>query len=162
MVEKRVWKVLRVGTASGGFCCHYCDSALTLRRVTFDHVVPRSRWERRCGQGGWRNLVLACARCNVAKGSSMPTCQCSWCVAAVDFWRQHPQGGLALDGCRSGAGVVGSRPKSAACLDAAAEGSDDAAGGSVAGPRAPEGRAAALCPPRGRLATSAVAASVGA
>ncbi len=44
------------------FRCQYCGSPGDL---TFDHVVPRSRG----GRTSWENVVAACARCNLSKGS---------------------------------------------------------------------------------------------
>ncbi len=45
-----------------GFCCQYCGSREDL---TFDHVVPRARG----GITSWENVVAACAKCNLRKGS---------------------------------------------------------------------------------------------
>jgi 5-methylcytosine-specific restriction endonuclease McrA len=44
------------------FCCQYCGSKGDL---TFDHVVPRARG----GITSWENVVAACGRCNLKKGS---------------------------------------------------------------------------------------------
>jgi 5-methylcytosine-specific restriction endonuclease McrA len=44
------------------FCCQYCGSRGDL---TFDHVVPRVRG----GITSWENVVAACSRCNLRKGS---------------------------------------------------------------------------------------------
>lgn len=45
-----------------GFCCQYCGARGDL---TFDHVVPRARG----GVTSWENVVAACSRCNLRKGS---------------------------------------------------------------------------------------------
>ncbi|EYD71680.1 HNH endonuclease [Limimaricola hongkongensis] len=45
-----------------GFCCQYCGAKGDL---TFDHVIPRARG----GVTSWENVVAACARCNLRKGS---------------------------------------------------------------------------------------------
>ncbi|MDE2791476.1 MAG: HNH endonuclease [Paracoccaceae bacterium] len=45
-----------------GFVCQYCG---TSGRMTFDHVIPRSRG----GRTTWDNVVAACAECNLKKGS---------------------------------------------------------------------------------------------
>jgi 5-methylcytosine-specific restriction endonuclease McrA len=50
------------------FTCQYCGLADTAAELTFDHVVPRSRGGRTC----WDNVVAACTRCNLAKGSRLP------------------------------------------------------------------------------------------
>ncbi len=46
------------------FSCQYCGGDFQAERLTFDHVVPRSR-------GGitiWTNVVTACEPCNLRKG----------------------------------------------------------------------------------------------
>jgi len=43
--------------------CRYSGDGLTL-----DHVIPRSRG----GGDSWENMVTACVRCNVKKGSRTP------------------------------------------------------------------------------------------
>ena len=45
-----------------GFLCQYCGSKGDL---TFDHVVPRASG----GLTSWENVVAACSRCNLKKGS---------------------------------------------------------------------------------------------
>ena len=47
------------------FSCQYCGSGDDL---TFDHVMPRSRG----GRTTWRNIVTACAPCNLRKGGRTP------------------------------------------------------------------------------------------
>ncbi len=44
------------------FRCQYCG---TRGDLTFDHVVPRARG----GVTSWENVVAACSRCNLKKGS---------------------------------------------------------------------------------------------
>ncbi|WP_425090427.1 HNH endonuclease [Tropicimonas sp. S265A] len=46
------------------FCCQYCGAKGDL---TFDHVIPRARG----GITSWDNVVAACSRCNLKKGSKM-------------------------------------------------------------------------------------------
>ncbi|MEX0647294.1 MAG: HNH endonuclease [Balneolaceae bacterium] len=46
--------------------CQYCGVKSDL---TLDHVMPRSRG----GRDSWENLVTACNKCNVKKGSRTPT-----------------------------------------------------------------------------------------
>jgi 5-methylcytosine-specific restriction endonuclease McrA len=45
-----------------GFQCQYCGSKGDL---TFDHVVPRKSG----GVTSWENVVAACSKCNLKKGS---------------------------------------------------------------------------------------------
>ncbi len=49
-----------------GHCCQYCG--YTGEGLTLDHVIPRSRG----GGDTWENLITACVRCNVRKGSRTP------------------------------------------------------------------------------------------
>ncbi len=44
-----------------GHKCQYCGST---RRLTIDHVLPRSRG----GGDTWENMVVACSSCNTKKG----------------------------------------------------------------------------------------------
>ena len=44
------------------FRCQYCGSIADL---TFDHIVPRARG----GVTSWENVVAACSKCNLRKGS---------------------------------------------------------------------------------------------
>ncbi len=44
------------------FCCQYCGAQ---GELTFDHVIPRARG----GITSWENVVAACSRCNLKKGS---------------------------------------------------------------------------------------------
>lgn len=46
------------------FCCQYCGLDLPAERLTFDHVLPRSRG----GRTEWSNVVTACEPCNLRKG----------------------------------------------------------------------------------------------
>lgn len=45
--------------------CQYCGSK---RRLTIDHVMPKSRG----GRDTWENLVAACVPCNNRKGDATP------------------------------------------------------------------------------------------
>lgn len=47
-----------------GFSCQYCSDPFPAERLTFDHVVPRSRG----GRTQWTNVVTACEPCNLRKG----------------------------------------------------------------------------------------------
>ena len=44
--------------------CQYCGSQ---KRLTIDHVVPKSRG----GQDTWENMVVACSSCNTKKGNTL-------------------------------------------------------------------------------------------
>ena len=47
--------------------CQYCETRLTLKSCTIDHVVPRSKG----GCHEWKNVVLSCTYCNQKKGSQL-------------------------------------------------------------------------------------------
>jgi 5-methylcytosine-specific restriction endonuclease McrA len=48
-----------------GYECVYCGSK---RRLTIDHVIPRSRG----GDNSWKNLVTCCHPCNLYKADRTP------------------------------------------------------------------------------------------
>ncbi len=48
--------------------CQYCGTLLPRSQLTIDHVIPHSRG----GGESWENLVVACMKCNVHKGSRTP------------------------------------------------------------------------------------------
>ena len=48
--------------------CVYCEQPLTVREVTYDHVIPK----RLGGRKVWENVVSACSRCNSLKGNHNP------------------------------------------------------------------------------------------
>lgn len=47
--------------------CQYCGKVPPKEELTIDHVIPRSRG----GRTTWENVVLACLRCNMKKGSKL-------------------------------------------------------------------------------------------
>ncbi len=50
------------------FTCQYCGFSGPAERLTFDHIVPRSRG----GRTQWSNVVAACGPCNLRKGNRVP------------------------------------------------------------------------------------------
>ena len=48
--------------------CQYCAQTYPLHRLSFDHVVPRSRG----GKTNWENVVCCCLKCNSRKGNRTP------------------------------------------------------------------------------------------
>ena len=50
------------------FTCQYCGEKFVTHKLTFDHIVPRSRG----GRATWENVVTACESCNLLKGSQAP------------------------------------------------------------------------------------------
>lgn len=49
--------------------CQYCSIQLEWSTITIDHVTPSSRG----GTTSWRNCVASCKKCNMKKGSRLPT-----------------------------------------------------------------------------------------
>jgi len=54
--------------ARDGYCCQYCGVRCAIDRLTYDHVVPRSRG----GKTTWENIVSACDTCNARKSNRTP------------------------------------------------------------------------------------------
>lgn len=50
------------------FSCQYCGGRHPTQELTFDHVIPRCKG----GKTSWENIVTACGRCNLRKGSHLP------------------------------------------------------------------------------------------
>lgn len=48
--------------------CQYCGTAKSLKQLSFDHVLPRSRG----GKTNWENVVCCCLKCNGRKGDRLP------------------------------------------------------------------------------------------
>lgn len=66
---KRSLKFSRMNVAlRDNFSCQYCRKTLPLRKLTYDHVVPRSKG----GKTRWENIVMACYSCNEQKADRTP------------------------------------------------------------------------------------------
>lgn len=50
------------------YSCQYCGAELPGRKLTIDHVLPRSKG----GPTTWENCVAACKRCNEIKADKTP------------------------------------------------------------------------------------------
>ncbi len=48
--------------------CMYCQTDLSTRNMTMDHVVPKSQG----GKKTWTNLVCSCKKCNGTKNNRTP------------------------------------------------------------------------------------------
>lgn len=67
--RKRAVKFSRINVATrDGFRCQYCADHLPLRKLTYDHVVPRALG----GTTRWENIVMACYPCNENKRNRTP------------------------------------------------------------------------------------------
>lgn len=49
--------------------CQYCGKKLTPQTMTYDHVIPRSKWKKETTPTCWDNIVCACFDCNQKKGN---------------------------------------------------------------------------------------------
>lgn len=66
---KRSIKFSRINVAlRDKFSCQYCGVKLPLRKLTYDHVVPRCRG----GRTRWENIVMSCYPCNERKADKSP------------------------------------------------------------------------------------------
>lgn len=66
---KRSIKFSRINVAMrDDFACQYCGAKFSLRKLTYDHVIPRSHG----GKTRWENIVMACYPCNERKRDRTP------------------------------------------------------------------------------------------
>ena len=55
------------------YTCQYCGKYYTINQLTYDHVIPKSRYQEstlHCTD--WHNVVTSCVRCNHKKGNKTP------------------------------------------------------------------------------------------
>jgi len=53
--------------------CQYCGDKFDISKLTYDHVIPRSKWNYNHGSPTvWSNIVTACLDCNRKKGNKTP------------------------------------------------------------------------------------------
>jgi 5-methylcytosine-specific restriction endonuclease McrA len=50
------------------YCCAYCNQRFPASKLTYDHVIPRSRG----GRTEWTNIVTSCYACNARKDDMTP------------------------------------------------------------------------------------------
>lgn len=50
-------------------CCQYCGRKFKPNDLTYDHVIPRSKWDnkKRGTPTRWENIVSCCYKCNTQK-----------------------------------------------------------------------------------------------
>lgn len=51
-----------------GHTCQYCGERFDAKRLTCDHLIPKSRG----GITEWTNIVTSCTGCNLKKGDKLP------------------------------------------------------------------------------------------
>lgn len=55
------------------YTCQYCNQTFENKQLTYDHVIPRSKWNYINGSPTiWTNIVTACVECNRKKGNRTP------------------------------------------------------------------------------------------
>jgi len=55
------------------YTCQYCDNIFENNQLTYDHVIPKSKWNHNDGSPTtWTNIVTACVFCNRKKGNRTP------------------------------------------------------------------------------------------
>lgn len=53
--------------------CQYCGIQQEIKNLTYDHVIPKSKWDYDKGSPTtWTNIVTACSSCNKKKGNRTP------------------------------------------------------------------------------------------
>jgi len=55
------------------YTCQYCGIQYENNNLTYDHVVPKSKWnDSNLSPTCWTNIVTACVECNCKKGNKTP------------------------------------------------------------------------------------------
>lgn len=55
------------------YTCQYCNQVFDNQYLTYDHVIPKSKWDYSAGSPTtWTNIVTACIKCNLKKGNKTP------------------------------------------------------------------------------------------
>ena len=55
------------------FTCQYCGQKCSNAQLTYDHIIPKSRYaQNRKASTNWHNIVTACRPCNHKKGNKTP------------------------------------------------------------------------------------------
>ena len=55
------------------FSCQYCGKQLIGTQLTYDHVIPKSRYKPFYKKStSWSNIVTSCRKCNIKKGNKTP------------------------------------------------------------------------------------------
>jgi len=55
------------------YTCQYCGQQLMATQLTYDHIIPKSRFNNnKTISTNWKNIVTACRPCNHKKGNRTP------------------------------------------------------------------------------------------
>lgn len=55
------------------YTCQYCYKKFNINELTYDHVIPKSKWKQNTSPTNWTNIVTCCIRCNRHKGNKTPS-----------------------------------------------------------------------------------------
>lgn len=58
--------------ARDNYSCQYCGQLLARNQLTYDHVIPKSRFSDPKMASTWNNIVTACYKCNFKKADQTP------------------------------------------------------------------------------------------
>lgn len=53
------------------YSCQYCGALPSVNQLTYDHVVPKSKWLEHGSPTIWENIVTCCIKCNRRKSNKM-------------------------------------------------------------------------------------------
>ena len=51
------------------YTCQYCEKVFDINNLTYDHLIPKSKWNKNTSPTTWTNIVTACGKCNRKKGN---------------------------------------------------------------------------------------------
>jgi 5-methylcytosine-specific restriction endonuclease McrA len=54
------------------YMCQYCGISPIRSHLTYDHIIPKSRFDNKKEATNWKNVVTCCIRCNHKKGDKTP------------------------------------------------------------------------------------------
>jgi 5-methylcytosine-specific restriction endonuclease McrA len=54
------------------YTCQYCGKQYHINKLTYDHVIPKSKWKQPNSPTSWGNIVTACHICNRQKADRTP------------------------------------------------------------------------------------------
>lgn len=55
------------------YTCQYCGNQPELKYLTYDHIIPKSKWDYTKGTPTtWYNVTTSCSACNRKKGNKTP------------------------------------------------------------------------------------------
>ena len=52
--------------------CQYCGKKYEHKYLTYDHIIPKSKWRLSTSPTNWTNIITACVSCNNKKGNRTP------------------------------------------------------------------------------------------